>query len=509
MQPRQTRPWLIVAAILIGAVVGGGLMFIRERAPLTRQWVVSALEDRYRSKVDIQSFQATLFPRPAAVLQGVVFREGGRTDVPPFITIQKVTVEAGFLGLFEKPRKIDRVRMEGLQIHVPPRKKVGQPKKEESGSQYARFVIGEFIADGTGLEILPKDAVKKPKLFEIGKLEMHSLGFDRALTFTSTLTNPTPPGQIQSKGEFGPWQRDDPGSTPVSGTYTFQNADLGVFKGISGILSSTGKYAGELGRIDVEGETDTPDFALTSGGHKVDLMTQFHSVVDGTNGNTLLQPVDAHFLHSRVLARGGVTNQPGETGKTVALDLDVEQARIEDMLWLAVKSPSPLLTGGVRVVGKLTIPPGKREVLDKINLSANFSIQSARFTSADVQQKIRELSRRARGETEPDSSEKIASNMKGRFVLKDGVAHFSQLSFEVPGALIQLTGSYGLRSEQMNFVGSARLEAKLSQMTTGIKSKLLKVVDPFFRKDGATVIPIKIAGTRTSPRFGLNIKFGR
>jgi hypothetical protein len=506
MQPRHTPAWLIVAVILFGAVVGGGVMWIHERAPLTRQWVIGALEDRYRSKVDIKSFQATLFPRPSAVAEGVVFRENGRTDVPPFITVQKLTIEAGYLGLLEHPRKIDRVRVEGLQIHVPPRKKGGHPNKEESGSRESRFVVREFIGDGTGLEILPKDPVKKAKLFDIGKLDMHSLGLDRALTFTCTLTNPTPPGEVQSKGEFGPWQRDDPGSTPVSGTYTFQNANLGVFKGIAGILSSTGKYSGELGRIDVEGDTDTPDFALTSGGHKVDLKTHFHSIVDGTNGDTLLQPVDAHFLHSRVLARGGVTNKPGEQGKTVALDLNVTQARVEDMLLLAVKS-QPALSGSVSFQGKLIIPPGKREVLDKLNLAATFSIQSARFANLDVQQKIRELSRRSRGETEPDPSEKIASNMKGRFVLKDGVATFSQLSFAVPGAVIQLTGSYGLRTEQLNFVGSARLDAKLSQMTTGIKSKLLRVVDPFFRKDGATVIPFKISGTRSAPSFGLIIKF--
>jgi hypothetical protein len=231
--------------------------------------------------------------------------------------------------------------------------------------------------------------------------------------------------------------------------------------------------------------------------------------VDGTNGDTLLEPVDARFLHSRVLARGGVTNTPGVEGKTVSLDLDVTQARVEDMLLLAVKSQSAPLTGGVSFKGKLIIPPGKREVLDKMNLSASFSILSARFANLDVQQKIRELSQRARGQTEANDAEKIASNMKGRFVLKNGVASFSQLSFGVPGAVIQLTGTYGLRSEQLNFVGAVRLDAKLSEMTTGLKSKLLKVVDPFFRKDGATVIPIKIEGTRSSPSFGLNLKFGK
>jgi hypothetical protein len=32
------------------------------------------------------------------------------------------------------------------------------------------------------------------------------------------------------------------------------------------------------------------------------------------------------------------------------------------------------------------------------------------------------------------------------------------------------------------------------------------VIDPFFRKDGKTVLPIRISGTRNQPKFGL--RFG-
>ena len=57
----------------------------------------------------------------------------------------------------------------------------------------------------------------------------------------------------------------------------------------------------------------------------------------------------------------------------------------------------------------------------------------------------------------------------------------------------------------MNFTGQARTEARLSQMTTGVKSKLLRLVDPFFAKDGAgAVVPIRITGTKSSPKFGLD-----
>jgi hypothetical protein len=38
------------------------------------------------------------------------------------------------------------------------------------------------------------------------------------------------------------------------------------------------------------------------------------------------------------------------------------------------------------------------------------------------------------------------------------------------------------------------------------KSWMLKVADPFFHKNGAGAeIPVKVTGTNTSPKFGLDI----
>ena len=81
---------------------------------------------------------------------------------------------------------------------------------------------------------------------------------------------------------------------------------------------------------------------------------------------------------------------------------------------------------------------------------------------------------------------------------------FRRLSFEVEGAAVQLTGTYALKTEQLEFHGKLLLDAKLSETTTGFTSILLKPVDPFFRKEGQTVLPIKITGTRDKPSFGLD-----
>jgi len=40
---------------------------------------------------------------------------------------------------------------------------------------------------------------------------------------------------------------------------------------------------------------------------------------------------------------------------------------------------------------------------------------------------------------------------------------------------------------------------------TGKKSFFLKAVDPFFRKNGVTEIPVKITGTKDAPKYGLDL----
>ena len=95
--------------------------------------------------------------------------------------------------------------------------------------------------------------------------------------------------------------------------------------------------------------------------------------------------------------------------------------------------------------------------------------------------------------------------MQGNFVLANGSMSFSDLNFSVPGALIDMAGVYTLDGSKFDFHGHAKLHAHLSQMTTGWKSALLTLVDPFFAKQGyGTVVPIEVHGTKSDPHFGLD-----
>ena len=77
------------------------------------------------------------------------------------------------------------------------------------------------------------------------------------MKYDAALTNAKPPGEILSKGTFGPWAAEEPGDTPVSGEYDFRDADLSVFKGIAGTLASTGDFDGSLSSLSVHGRAQS------------------------------------------------------------------------------------------------------------------------------------------------------------------------------------------------------------------------------------------------------------
>jgi hypothetical protein len=97
--------------------------------------------------------------------------------------------------------------------------------------------------------------------------------------------------------------------------------------------------------------------------------------------------------------------------------------------------------------------------------------------------------------------------MVGEYVLGGGKLSFSKLNYTLPGATVALIGDYSLDGEEFEFGGKVRTDAKVSQMVASKwKSILLKPVDPFFKKNGAGAeIPVKVSGTKSAPKFGLDL----
>ena len=504
------RKWIICLVVIV--VVGASLplLFTSALSRYVRARAISTLQDRFDGDVEFGALQVTVYPLIRISGENLILRHHGRRDIPPLIRVKKFSASAEPLEPLRSPSHVQSVRLEGLVIELPRHGHEERPPENKHRWQERPsppVVVDEIVADNTELFILPKQPEKPPLDFQIHQLTLHSVGLGRPASFHATLSNPRPKGEIDSSGFFGPWQRDEPRRTPVSGTYTFTHADLGTFRGLGGILSSQGKYEGVLERIEVEGETDTPDFTLHISGHPVPLHTQFNATVDGTNGDTFLRPVRARILHSLLIASGGVVRTADVRGRTVFLDVTAPQARIEDFITLVAKTGTPPMTGDACFKAKLEIPPGENDISDRLRLNGQFGLTQGHFTKPEVQEKINTLSHRGQGEPNAEDADNVVSNLQARFVLRDGVTTFSNLTFSVPGAAVRLGGNYTLRTEALDFRGSLRLRAKVSQTTTGVKSFFLKAIDPLFKGAGAgTVLPITVTGTEKSPSFKVEIR---
>lgn len=508
----------IAAALLSVAVFATAVGIWAHRThPLDayiRRKAVNVMRKRFKSDLELASLNVSVLPRLRIEGTGLTLRYRGRTDVPPLMAVRKFSLDLSWKGEFfldtnwlgwsRRPPHFHILRLEGLQINIPPREEA----RHEKASVRTNFTIDEITSSNAELDILRKD--DKPTLtFLLHQLNIVSFQPEKPAEFYATLTNPRPVGEIQTRGQFGPWNGDEPSQAPVQGTYTFSRADLATFKGISGFLSSQGVFSGVLDYIQVQGKTQTPDFALTVSEHPVPLNTEFKAIVDGINGNTILNSVDAQLLNSSLLCRGEVAKMPGDAGRTIVLDVTAKDARIEDLLRLVVKSQRPLMTGHVRLKTKFALPSrnaDKEDITDRLLLDGKFGLGAVRFPRNTVQERVNSLSRRGRGEADPNDDDTAVSSLQGSFTLRHGVATFSQLTFSVAGAKVILHGTYDLNAENLDFRGTLNLQAKLSQTTTGVKSLFLKMIDPLFKsKDAGTLLPIKITGTREKPLFKLDI----
>ena len=519
----RKRKWLIgiaVATILgIAALSVIAFVLARRFEPYMREQAVEYLRSRFDSDVELAALHVHL-PKtsPLRLLlrkgrgararvegEGILLRRKGRRDVPPMFAIKKFRFDVDLGTIFDTPKTVYSVLLEGMEIRIPPqgeRPKLSAGSSPEASGPLTWVRIKEVTIRDARLLILPKDRKRIPLEFFIRDLRLKSENAGAAMRYNAALTNPRPPGAIHAVGSFGPWNAEEPGGTPLSGNYSFENANLDVFAGIAGILNSTGRFDGNLDSIHAKGQASVPDFRLKMAGNPVSLMTQFEVLIDGTNGNTILQPVRAKLGTTEFTTSGVVVKHESDLRRTISLDVSMPRGELRDMLRLAVKG-GPFMEGQILLKTKIDIPPLTGKVREKLKLEGRFEVENGKFLRDTTQDKIDNLSRRGQGRPNSNEIDEVVSGMKGTFKLENETIRFRSLSFSVSGAKVALKGTYDLQRDALDFHGTLKLQAKVSQTMTGWKRWALKPVDPFFAKEGAgTFLRIEVTGTSKAIRFG-------
>ncbi|HSK45404.1 MAG TPA: AsmA-like C-terminal region-containing protein [Candidatus Binatia bacterium] len=513
--PAQIFRWILLAVSICAVVF---LAIMAAKWPFTREAMIKRLERASSAQVEMRGFHSTYFPFPGCVAEDVVFRQktsaSGQKAPEPIITIRKLTIQSTFSGLLSKPGRIRRIIADGLRIHVPHE---GANLHSEAGPNGDQTIIDELQADNALLELANGQNGENKLVFQIHHALFQNIGGRSAVPFQVSLHLPVPPGEVESSGSIGPW-KDDKGtvrSTPISGKYALNHADLGVFKALGGIVSSRGEFSGNLERLNVSGVTDTPDFEVKESGHQFHLSAQFRGIVDMKNGDVVLPSLEARLGNTNLIAHGSVSGKP----KTVALDVTHGQGEIQDLILLFSNAKTSPLLGPVVFQTQVVLPQEPRPFKERVRLTGNFNISRARFTSTNTQRDVDQLSERAEGKKDKEKDfdqdddengfERVMTYLKGNVVLTDGVARFSPVSFAVPGAEADMKGTYSLLSKGVDLKGKMRMLATVSQASTGAKSIFLKVLDPFYKKKkkgAGAEVPIRMTGTYGHTHFSAGLK---
>jgi hypothetical protein len=502
--PRTTsaRRWLFPLAIVILVVLCIGGIILAFHWPFSSQKVTQSVQESWPGRIAVQSFHRTYFPHPGCVLENVALTRGSESSAPPLVAIQRVTIQGNYHDLLLRPGYISRIILEGLKISVPAEQGTSQQTSRSSKSSTR---IGEVFTKDATLEVARKD--DDPLKFEIHQLSLKSISDSSPMSYDLAMRNAEPPGEIRSSGKLGRWDSQHLNDIPLSGTYTFDDVDLGVFKGIGGILAGKGDFNGVLGRIETQGTTDTPKFEVTRSHHSVALKTKFNATVDGMSGDTILHTVDTMLIKTPVHVEGSVAGKPGQPGKTTSLNANVRNGRIEDVLWLFVREPKPPMEGATNFHAHIVWPSGHQPFLKRVALQGDFEIEHAQWTNPERQMSVNMLSKKASGKKKDPETPNVTADLKGSVLLSNEIAKFHDTSFKVPGAEATLQGTFNLENTKIDFHGDLKTEASLSDDSSGVKAVLLKPLDPLFKKKHAGAeVPVEMTGTYHDPHFGVSLQ---
>src|SRR5450631_1940332 len=229
----KSRRWLIPAAVVLLVLLCVGGIILAFHWPFSAQNITEAVQEDWPGKITVQHFRRTYFPRPGCVLENVALTRGSTPADTLLVAIQKLTIAANYHDLLFRPGYVSTITLDGLEVSIPTEKPQDQPKPQSASKSVNSSVrLGEVFTKDAVLEIAQEG--DGPLRFEIHRLSLKSITNTAPMSYDLAMRNAQPPGEIRSRGKFGPLATQHLDSIPLSGSYTLDQVNLGVFGGIAG-----------------------------------------------------------------------------------------------------------------------------------------------------------------------------------------------------------------------------------------------------------------------------------
>ncbi len=498
--------YIVLGALLVSPLA---IYFINLHWPYRYRIVEPTLEKVFASQIKIERYHRIYFPNPGFVAEELTLRRNSAPNLPPVGSVERVQVEGRWIDLLLLRDRIRLVHVDGLHVVIPA---VGSEANKEdfppgSSSDFTgpSTIIEQVDFENALLDILRTDGSRYS--FPIRRLLIRNLHQNEAISYTVDMENTKPTGRIEAHGSFGPLLANQLASTPVSGDFTFTSVRLADIQGINGVLTASGNFHGSLASIEASAVSDIPDFAVGKG-RATAISGTVSGAVNALNGNILLHAVDLRTGKTSIHVEGEIAGAP----KVTNLELSVKNGRAEDLLQPFLKIRPPV-TGPVQLHSHATIAAAEHgeNFLDRLTMNGAFDIPAEHVTDAATERSLTDFSQRAQGVKPPAQQQEanvpdVISSLVGTVVIRNGVAHATRLTFEVPGASVHLSGKFDLRSQNVDMVGDLRMQTDISHVTTGFKSFVLKPLAPFFKKkDAGAVVPIAVTGSPQNYKISQNI----
>ena len=472
-----------------------GIALVLQNWPYRHRKIQPLLEDVFGSQVKIGHYHRTYFPHPGFMATDIILRRKSAPNQLAIGSVKSLFVQGSWIDLLLLQQRVERVVMTGVHLELPP--PGSQAAREDfpngSSSDFTGpdTAIGQLEIHNSFLDVLQTNGGRIS--FPIETLEIEPMQKGLPMRYTVDMENAIPHGHIHATGSFGPLNSSNIDATPVSGQFMFNGVQLKDVGNISGTLSSSGHFDGQLASIRAEAETRTPDFAVNRG-MPTAVEGRVQCMVNGVNGDVTYQSMNIRLGGTEILVNGSTQGRPK---KSTVLDVSIPKGHAEDLLRPFLTRAVPL-TGWAALHAHVFLAPSNEATgfWQRLHVDGAFDAPAENLVNPQMKKDISDFSQRAQGQQPSQDETDAVSGISGTVSIRDEIASTQALNFRVAGPQAHLVGTFAFHTSTVHLTGNLAMESDISHATTGFKSFLLKPLSPLFKKKKAgAVIPIAVTGT--------------